>query len=70
MRFLSQCAGLAILSLSAGPPSLMAQQSGEEIFQQKCVACHALNADRLVGPGLAGVMTRRDRAWADAYAAG
>ena len=63
MRFLSQCAGLAILSLSAGPPSLMAQQSGEEIFQQKCVACHTLNADRLVGPGLAGVMTRRDRAW-------
>lgn len=63
MRFLSQCAGLTILSLSAGLPSLMAQQSGEEIFQQKCVACHTLNADRLVGPGLAGVMTRRDRAW-------
>ncbi len=63
MRFLSQCVGLAILSLSAGPSSLMAQQSGEEIFQQKCVACHSAGTDRLVGPGLAGVMTRRDRAW-------
>lgn len=63
MRFLSQCAGLAILSLSAGPPSLMAQQSGEEIFEQKCVACHSVGTDRLIGPGLAGVMTQRDRAW-------
>ncbi len=62
MRFLSQWVSLAILSLSAGPSSLMAQQSGEEIFQQKCVACHSAGTDRLVGPGLAGIMTRRDRA--------
>ena len=41
----------------------MAKQSGEEIFQQKCGACHTWDADRLVGPGLAGVMTRRDRGW-------
>lgn len=63
MRFLSQCVSLAILSLSAGPSSLMAQQSGEEIFQQKCVACHSAGSDRLIGPGLAGVLTQRDRAW-------
>lgn len=63
MRFLSQCVSLAILNLSAGPSSLMAQQSGGEIFEQKCVACHSAGTDRLIGPGLAGVMTRRDRAW-------
>ena len=63
MRFLSQGVSLAILSLSAGPSSLMAQQSGEEIFEQKCVACHSVGTDRLIGPGLAGVMTQRDRDW-------
>jgi cytochrome c551/c552 len=64
MRLLSLGIGLVILGLAAAPMRLTAQAaSGEAIFQQKCSACHLTGSDRLVGPGLAGVTTRRDRAW-------
>jgi cytochrome c2 len=63
MRLLSLSIGLAVLGVAAGPSSLMAQPSGQAVFQQKCLACHSAGSDRLIGPGLAGVMTRRDRAW-------
>ncbi len=46
-----------------GSSDLIAQQSGQAIFEQKCVACHSTGSDRLIGPGLAGITTRRDRAW-------
>ena len=64
MRLLSLGSGLVILGLAAAPIRLTAQEtSGEALFQQKCAACHVTGSDRLVGPGLAGVTTRRDRAW-------
>lgn len=64
MRLLSLGIGLVILGLAAAPMRITAQEaSGEEIFQQKCAACHLTGSDRLVGPGLAGVTTRRDHAW-------
>ncbi len=64
MRLLSLGSGLVILGLAAAPIRLTAQEaSGEALFQQKCAACHLTSSDRLVGPGLAGVTTRRDRAW-------
>ena len=63
MRFLSPFIGLAAIGVGVGSPSVTAQTSGQASFEQKCAACHTLSADRLVGPGLAGVMTRRDRAW-------
>ncbi len=63
MRFLSPFIGLAAISVSVGLPNATAQTSGQANFEQKCAVCHTLNADRLVGPGLAGVTTRRDRAW-------
>jgi mono/diheme cytochrome c family protein len=49
-----------------GGPRLDSQQpglAGQTLFQTKCAACHSLGSDRLVGPGLQGVTTRRDRAW-------
>ncbi len=56
--------GLVILAVVAEPTRLTAQEaSGEVTFQQKCSACHQTGSDRLVGPGLAGVTTRRDHAW-------
>ena len=56
--------GLVILAVVAEPTRLTAQEaSGAATFQQKCSACHQTGSDRLVGPGLAGVTTRRDRAW-------
>jgi cytochrome c2 len=63
MRFLSQCFCLAALGVSAAPASLLAQASGQAIFEEKCVVCHSAGSDRIVGPGLAGVLDRRERAW-------
>ncbi len=63
MRFLSQSIVVAVLLAAVGHSGLAAQTSGQASFEQKCAVCHTLNADRLVGPGLAGVTTRRDRAW-------
>ncbi len=63
MRFISPFIGLAAIGVGVGSPSVTAQTSGQASFEQKCSVCHTLSADRLVGPGLAGVTTRRDRAW-------
>src|SRR3990172_7568605 len=40
-------------------------ERGEGIFQQKCSACHTVGGGRSAGPDLAGVTSRRDRAWLD-----
>ncbi len=63
MKFLSPFIGLAAIGVGVGSPSVTAQTSGQASFDQKCAVCHTLTADRLVGPGLAGVTARRDRAW-------
>ncbi|MCB0706500.1 MAG: cytochrome c [Saprospiraceae bacterium] len=36
---------------------------GKEISELKCAACHRLTAQRVVGPGWAGVTTRRKPEW-------
>ncbi len=43
---------------------LMAQleEKGKTLFQQRCSACHKLN-QKLIGPPLAGVHQRREKAW-------
>jgi mono/diheme cytochrome c family protein len=39
-------------------------EQGENLFRQKCAACHSLGeGDRPAGPDLAGVTERRERAW-------
>jgi mono/diheme cytochrome c family protein len=63
MRLPALAVGLVFLCGAAQPARLTAQVSGEAVFRQKCVGCHYLGSDRLVGPGLAGVTTRRDPAW-------
>lgn len=40
-----------------------AQATGQDLFAQQCTACHALSAEAMVGPGLAGVVEERDRDW-------
>jgi len=42
---------------------LPSAERGEGIFQQKCSACHTVGGGRTVGPDLAGVTSKRDRAW-------
>jgi len=36
---------------------------GKAIFQSKCVACHKLTTEKLVGPGWSGVTDRRSPEW-------
>lgn len=50
-------------ALLGGVAPLASQQSGAQLFQTKCAACHSLASDRMVGPGLRGVTARRQRAW-------
>ncbi|MDX2285106.1 MAG: c-type cytochrome [Bacteroidia bacterium] len=37
--------------------------TGKSIYETKCLACHRLTTDRLVGPGWAGVTQRRTPEW-------
>ncbi|WP_238807861.1 c-type cytochrome [Emticicia aquatica] len=36
---------------------------GEGLFKNNCAQCHAVTAEVVVGPGLAGIEERRDYAW-------
>ena len=36
---------------------------GKGIYEMKCLACHKLTVDRLVGPGWSGVTKRRQPVW-------
>ncbi len=37
--------------------------AGKGIYEMKCLACHKLSSEKLVGPGWAGVSKRRDPVW-------
>ncbi len=40
-----------------------AAETGQEIFQDNCSACHTIGKGKLVGPDLAGVTARREESW-------
>lgn len=40
---------------------------GKRLFQSRCSACHSLGRGDAVGPDLAGVSARRERAWLTRY---
>ncbi len=42
-------------------------ESGKKIFEQSCRYCHKSNYDEKFGPGLAGMMERRDAEWVDKF---
>jgi len=42
---------------------------GQFLFQSRCQACHTVGAGDRIGPDLAGVTQRRDRAWLASYLA-
>jgi len=54
--------GVAALTAS-GAEEAPGQDTGKQLFESVCVACHTTGTDRLVGPGLAGVEERRDHDW-------
>jgi protein SCO1/2 len=41
--------------------------NGQRLFQSKCSACHSLGQGDKLGPDLAGVTARRERAWLTRY---
>jgi protein SCO1 len=43
--------------------------NGQRLFQSKCSACHSIGQGDRVGPDLAGVTDRRERAWLARYIA-
>jgi mono/diheme cytochrome c family protein len=45
------------------PPDESMAAKGKAIFQSKCFACHKLTSETLVGPGWAGVTSRRMPEW-------
>jgi len=61
MKILSACLVLLLYLISADTAS--AQDRGEQLFNQTCVACHSIGRGRLVGPDLAGVHSRRSEEW-------
>jgi len=54
---------LLVAGCLIGFQSASAQESGKQIFQQLCAACHSIGAGRLVGPDLKGVNDKRPEDW-------
>jgi protein SCO1/2 len=50
-----------VRSYADAPP--IRTERGEDLFRTRCAACHTVGRGPLVGPDLAGVTERRDRAW-------
>lgn len=54
---------LLVAGWLSGSQPASAQESGKDIFQKSCAACHSIGAGRLVGPDLKGVNERRPEDW-------
>ncbi|MDX2303015.1 MAG: cytochrome c3 family protein [Microscillaceae bacterium] len=48
---------------ATGAPDAAILAKGEELFNNNCTSCHALSNEVVVGPGLQGILERRDRSW-------
>ena len=56
--------GFVVIVVWLGPiKHLAAEETGQQIFQSKCAACHTIGEGKLVGPDLAGVVSRREESW-------
>lgn len=38
-------------------------QSGKDLFKTNCSACHTVGTNKLIGPGLEGINTKRSKEW-------
>jgi len=57
-----------VLSFFAVSTAIAADaESGKKIFDQSCTYCHKSDYDEKFGPGLAGIMERRDAVWIDKF---
>jgi mono/diheme cytochrome c family protein len=53
---------IPVTSAFCAPISASAER-GKALFQERCAACHTVGKGPAVGPDLAGVTRKRDRAW-------
>jgi len=54
---------LVVAGWLIGFPSASAQETGMQMFQKSCAACHSIGGGQLVGPDLAGVNDKRPEDW-------
>jgi mono/diheme cytochrome c family protein len=54
---------LAVLFFISHSEDGRTQESGEQIYQKTCFACHTIGGGQLVGPDLIGVHERRSQDW-------
>lgn len=74
LRWLSIVALATIVGIWAALPAVANAAgtdtaAGQQIFQEKCVACHTIGKGPLVGPDLKGVTERRPREWLEQWIA-
>ncbi len=63
-RWRGPALGIVVLVFWLGPIKYTeAAETGQQIFQSKCAACHTIGKGNLVGPDLAGVSSRREEGW-------
>jgi len=58
-----------VMSLTLLPSASIAAslEEGKKIYDQLCIHCHKTDYDEKFGPGLAGIMERRDTAWVEKF---
>jgi mono/diheme cytochrome c family protein len=56
--------GVLMIVIWLGPINQgKAAETGQQIFQSLCAACHTIGKGKLVGPDLAGVTSLREEGW-------
>jgi protein SCO1/2 len=68
-NFLGKWKGGAPANSYADAHRLPSPGKAEYLFRSRCSACHTIGRGAAVGPDLAGVTSRRDRAWLSRYVA-
>ncbi len=66
-KFLKTCCAvlgvLVIFVLGSVENALAAAETGQQIYQSRCSACHTIGGGKTIGPDLAGVSSRREESW-------
>lgn len=52
-----------LVSFTLNTGGLFAQADGEALFKAQCAACHSTGDNKVIGPGLKDVHTRKPEAW-------
>jgi len=59
--------GLSFFMIAVSNGFAADAEAGKKIYEQSCTYCHRADYDEKFGPGLAGIMERRDAEWVDKF---